>query len=109
MRYTMPIEKGDFMIIGRKTKKRTGFITIMCLVLLICGTIFYQKENLNKQRLAYQEQDKELQKQIDDETNRTSEIEQKRAYVQTKKYIEEIAREKLGLVYKDEIILDPNE
>jgi len=96
------------MVIGRKTKKRTGFVPIMCLVLLICGTIFYQKENLNKQRLAYIEQDKDLQRQIDEETERTAEIDERRAYVQTKKYIEEEAREKLGLVYKDEIIFEPN-
>lgn len=95
------------MIIGRKTKKRTGLFTTMCLVLMICGIIVYQKENLDKKRTTYQERDKVLQEQIDAETERAEEIEERRAYVQTKKYIEEVAREKLGLVYKNEIILDP--
>lgn len=95
------------MIIGRKTKKRTGLFTTLCLVLMICGIIVYQKENLDKKRIAYQEQDQALQEQIDAETERAEEIEEKRAYVQTKKYIEDVAREKLGLVYKDEIIFDP--
>lgn len=57
--------------------------------------------------MAYQERDKVLQEQIDAETERAEEIEDRRAYVQTKKYIEEVAREKLGLVYENEIILDP--
>jgi cell division protein DivIC len=95
------------MIIGRKTKKRTGLFTTMCLVLMICGIIVYQKDNLDKKRIAYQEQDQALQEQIDSETERAEEIEERRAYVQTKKYIEDVAREKLGLVYKDEIIFDP--
>ncbi len=95
------------MIIGRKTKKRTGLFTTICLVLMICGIIFYQKESLDKKRMTYQEKDKVLQQQIDAETERAEEIEERRAYVQTKKYIEEVAREKLGLVYEDEIILDP--
>lgn len=95
------------MIIGRKTKKRTGLFTTICLVLMICGIIFYQKESLDKKRMTYQEKDKVLQQQIDAETERAEEIEERRAYVQTKKYIEEVAREKLGLVYEDESILDP--
>ncbi|WP_455715364.1 septum formation initiator family protein [Anaerosporobacter sp.] len=95
------------MIIGRKTKKRTGLFTTMCLVVMICSIIVYQKDKLNKRREAYQEQDQALQEQIDTETERAEEIEERRAYVQTKKYIEDVARDKLGLVYEDEIIFDP--
>ncbi|HEX3021729.1 MAG TPA: septum formation initiator family protein [Lachnospiraceae bacterium] len=97
------------MIIGRKTKRRTGLFTTMILVLAMCGIIFYQKDKLGKQRDAFLEQKNQLQQQIDDETQRAADITDKKAYTQTKKYIEEIAREKLGLVYKDEIIFDPNE
>ena len=42
-----------------------------------------------------------------EEKNRTVEIADYRAYIETKSYIEEIAREVLGLVYKDEIIFKP--
>ncbi|WP_310604116.1 septum formation initiator family protein [Anaerosporobacter sp.] len=79
----------------------------MYLVLIICGVIFYQKENLDKKRIVYQEQKEELQQEIDAETEYAEELEERRAYVQTKKYVEEVAREKLGLVYKDEIIFEP--
>ena len=37
------------------------------------------------------------------------EIKNLEAYVHTKRYIEDMAREKLGLVYKDEIILKQEE
>ena len=39
--------------------------------------------------------------------NRARELEEYRVYVQTKQYIEEIAKQKLGLVNPDEILLKP--
>ena len=38
------------------------------------------------------------------EKDRTQDIEEQRKYMQTKKYVEEVAREKLGLVYPNETI-----
>ena len=45
--------------------------------------------------------DKELEYQIREE------LEEYRIYVQTKQYIEEVAKQKLGLVNPDEILLKP--
>ena len=45
-----------------------------------------------------------LEKQISDEEERKIDIKNLEAYVQTKGYIEEVARDQLGLVYEDEII-----
>ena len=46
----------------------------------------------------------QLSEQIAAEEERSSEIEEYRKYTQTKKFAEEYAKEKLGLVYKDEIL-----
>lgn len=88
----------------RRRTRRTGFMTIAIVVLLICGIVSYKRIGLDVERKAYAKQVAELEKEIKDEQERTDELEEKKAYVQTKKYIEEVAREKLGLVYKDEII-----
>ena len=40
---------------------------------------------------------------------RTEEIEEMRRYMQTDRYVEEVARDKLGLVYPDEVIFKPEE
>ena len=48
-----------------------------------------------------------LEKQKTEEENRARELEEYRVYVQTKQYIEEIAKQKLGLVNPDEILLKP--
>ena len=50
----------------------------------------------------------ELQQKIDSETARTDEIKKLEEYKNTTEYVEEIAKDKLGLVYKDEIIFKPS-
>jgi cell division protein DivIC len=42
--------------------------------------------------------------QIADEDARTLELEELATYTKTKKYAEEVAKDKLGLVYENEII-----
>jgi cell division protein DivIC len=49
-----------------------------------------------------------LQQQYDQEANRAEELKEYQVYVQTKQYIEEVAKQKLGLVKPDEILLKPN-
>ena len=46
-----------------------------------------------------------LRTQVEEEKKRAEDLEEKRVYVQTKQYIEKVAKEKLGLVNPDEIIL----
>lgn len=48
-----------------------------------------------------------LAKEYEQEQQKSEELEEERAYVQTKMYVEEMAK-KLGLVYPDEIIYKPN-
>ena len=45
-----------------------------------------------------------LEKQKEGELARQKEIEEYEAYTKTQEYIEDVAKSKLGLVYKDEII-----
>ena len=59
---------------------------------------------LKAKERAYKEQEIELQKQIKEEEQKAKEIEKLEEYVGTDEYIEDMAREKLGLVYEDEII-----
>ena len=61
--------------------------------------------NLEKKLAQYREKEQILTEQLEAEKQRTEEIEEFKKYTETKKYIEEVAREKLGLVYEDEIII----
>lgn len=59
---------------------------------------------LRAKERAYKEQEIELQQQIKEEEQKAKEIDKLEDYVGTDAYVEDMAREKLGLVYEDEII-----
>ena len=59
---------------------------------------------LRQKLVAYQEKEQLLMEQIEQEKVREKEIEEYEKYTQTKKYIEEVAKDKLGLVHDNEII-----
>lgn len=62
------------------------------------------KSSAEQKNQTYQSREAALEKQIADETERSKEIEDLETYTKTKKYVEDVAKEKLGLVYEDEIL-----
>ncbi len=87
-----------------KRKKRMEFRLIVTTVLCLLFVASFGKFRLQQKNEAYRQQEEELLTEIAAEEERTQEIEELKKYVQTKKYVEEIAKERLGLVYEDEIL-----
>lgn len=90
--------------IYRKPKK--GMLFTAIVVLILCALVSYKKIDLNMERTAAAKEYSQYEKQKQALIEEQEEIEEYKAYVQTKKYIEQIARDKLGLVYEDEIIFE---
>lgn len=88
----------------RSYKKRTGIGIIVFVVLMICGIVSYRKIDLEKQSDKYTQEIDKLDAQIEEQKERATDIKNMEVYVQTKHYIEDIAREKLGLVYEYEVL-----
>ena len=93
----------------RRKKRRTGLFLTAVMVLSICAIVTYKQQSLDLAEAKADEKIEQLNKQIEDEQQRAEDIEEKKAYVKTKKFIDEMAREKFGLVYKDEIIFKSEE
>jgi cell division protein DivIC len=93
----------------RRRARKTGLGLTVIMVLVICGIVTYKRQELDSVNAKATARIEKLQEAIDEEKDEAADIEEKKAYVQTKKYIEEMAREKLGLVYKDEIIFKSEE
>ena len=74
------------------------------IVLAMVGVMSVQIVNLYKKDQQLIAQEKLLEKQKEGELERREEIEAYDAYTKTQEYVEDIAKSKLGLVYKDEII-----
>lgn len=80
-------------------------ITAVVAVLLISLTI--QSHSLMAKNAAYEEQEAKLTQELENEKARTEEINGLQEYMQTDEYVEKVARDKLGLVYPDEILIKP--
>lgn len=93
----------------RRNKNGTGTGIIVFVVLCIFGIVAFGKIKLEDKKKNLDITMKNLETQINNEKERSVDIKNLEAYVQTKKYIEEIAREKLGLVYEYEIIFKEEE
>jgi len=92
-------------IIMRK-KRQNGFsvaLVIMVIVMLMVVITFGRFE-LKKRQEEYTKKEQQLQEQIEAEKQRAEEIAEYEKYTQTKKYIEDVAKDKLGLVYEGEIV-----
>ena len=83
---------------------QTGKICITVIVLAMIGVMSVQIVTLYKKDQQFSAQEALLEKQKQEELVRQQEIEDYEAYTKTQEYIEDIAKSKLGLVYKDEII-----
>ena len=73
-------------------------------VCILLGVMFVQGTRLQARAESYEAREAALEADIEAEKDRTQDIEEQRKYMQTKKYVEEVAREKLGLVYPNETI-----
>lgn len=91
---------------GYRTRKKngTGVGIIAFVVLILFAIVSYRRVGLEERGKEDDLRIARLRTQIQEQEERAVDINNLKAYVQTKKYIEDIARDKLGLVYEDEII-----
>ena len=83
---------------------RRGMVAIAAVVMVLLVGLLVQSQKLSAQNVKYTEKKANLEQQIKDEEMRAEDIENMKDYIDSPEYIEKIARDKLGLVYKDEIL-----
>lgn len=88
----------------RKNQNRLSMFLVSVVVLMIMLVVTIKSVEL-RQKLDIKAQElQQLEEQISAEKTRAEQIAEFGKEVQTKGYIEDIAREKLGLVYEGEIL-----
>ncbi len=88
----------------KRRQNKTGMLLVTTVVLMMLIVVTVKSVELRQKRATYMAREEALMQQIEAEEARTKEIAEYEKYTQTKKYVEEIAKEKLGLVYEGEII-----
>ena len=85
----------------RKRQKRSAILGMVFAMLVVVGLgvlLWNGQKIIEAKNVGYEKQIKELQEQVDEEKQRTEELNE------YKKFAEEIAKDKFGLIYPDEII-----
>ena len=89
----------------RKRNQNSFSMFLVFLVVMMIMVVVAARSVGLRQKVADKRAELELlDAQCEQERQRQQEIEEFRKEVQTKGYIENLAREKLGLVYEDEIL-----
>lgn len=88
----------------KKRQNKLGMACVSVVVIAVFVVIMIKSVDLKAKKDAYEEQKRVLNEQITAEDKRALNLEEYEKYTKTDRYVEEIAKEKLGLVYEDEII-----
>ena len=88
----------------KRHQNRFSMFLVTLVVIMIMVAVAVQSVELEQKIEAYAAREEQLKEQIAAEDERTQEIEEYRKYTQTKAYVEEVAKDKLGLVYEGEIL-----
>ena len=82
---------------------------IVVTVLLVCIAAVTKTMNLKKEDRALAENEYILEQRLAEAEAERDRLAAEEEYMQTPQYIEDVAKNRLGLVYPDEIVIKPNE
>ena len=88
----------------RVRHSRLSVFAILIIVGLLLTVISVDSKSLMEKERALKEKEAQLNLQLESEQARTEELEEFEKYTKTKKYAEEMAKKKLGLVHENEIV-----
>ncbi len=90
-------------------KHATGMMTVGGAAALLCLVLMFGSLRLRDRVDEYDAVARSLQAQIEEQQEESRELERESEYIKTEEYIEQIARDKLGLVKPNEIIFQKEE
>ena len=93
---------------SKRRQNRFSMFLVTLVVLMLMIVVAVKSVELKSKIAVVQAKEQQLLAQIEDEETRAQEIEEYRKYTQTKAYMEEVAKDKLGLVYEGEILFKEN-
>lgn len=92
---------------GRRRRRRTSLYLVMLVVGVFLATLVIQGAGLKADCQRLETEQSQLVQKKKDLQKEQEKIKDKENYMKTDEYIEDIAREKFGLVYDNEIIFKP--
>ncbi len=103
MKYETRREQALRMKRNRRSRN-VGLFLAFILILIVGIVAFTGKKSLEAKNTEYEVTKASLQAQIEEQQTRKAQIEEYQKYIQTKKFVEEMAKDKFGLIYPDELV-----
>ena len=94
------------LFFGGETLKDFAFAMVIGL---IAGSVYMDEKDMRAQEKMYIEREATLNREIEEEELRTKTLNERKKYVATNQYIQEVAKEKLGLLNPDEVLIKARE
>ena len=91
----------------KQKKEKLSIIVPLAVVVVFCAFIFFKGYILSKDKSELEQSIDTLNTKIEAENKRSEDLKEYETYTHTKKYAEEVAKDVLGYVYKDEIVFKP--
>ena len=88
----------------KKAHKKTNRVLVTLIAVFVLGVMSVQIYNLYRTDSAYARRERELEADLSAQKDRQEELSNYEAYTKTEEYMEGIAKSKLGMVHKNEII-----
>lgn len=90
----------------RRLQHKLSILLISGVVVVLGITLWGASFSLHAKRQEYKAQETELEKQLEEQATRSEELDELEEYVGTDEYVEDVAKDKLGLVYPNEILFE---
>lgn len=87
----------------KQSNKLVGFV-IVAIVITLVIFLNTKSKDIKARNASDAKEIAQLQSEIDAEDTRSEELDEYSKYVNTKQFVEDMARDKLGLIYPDEKI-----
>ena len=96
------------MVRASRRKSKTGLFLVLVVVQVVIVAASIKAVSLHGKSEELSVTERQRESQIESRKTQATELENREKYMQTKKYIEDEAKNKLGLVYPDEIVIRPS-
>lgn len=91
----------------RSWSMKSVFVLVLAVILIVGVTMGYR--GMDKKREAYEESIEELNTELEELENQNSELKEQMDNMDSSEFKEKMAREKLGMIGKDEVLLKESE
>lgn len=92
------------IVYRKKSQNRAGMMLAITVMMVILVAVTVRGMSLRQKLSEYNQKKEQLQNGIASEEERSRQIEEYSKYTQTDEYVEEVARDKLGLVKEGETV-----